>query len=821
MFRCLVFGFLYTDKSINKTMSRRRKKRSALDYIRLPGLPHLDLDPDTKKGIFIVFILAIGAISLLGLFDMAGLMGQYLKTWLTVGLGWGKWLLPVVLIFIGYALFNEERFELKGRNFFGFLVFILSFQILLFLFIEHDRWNEALRLGDGGGYIGYYLADIFMKLMGLIASFIVSISLVVISLLLAFNTSLNAMFGRNSIMAKIFYPIHFVFNKLFNQEKEEEEEDDEDEEEEEDDEDEEEEEEEDDDDEEEESSCAEASEDKGGDEDDEEALEGKPEFNAKEIKEDESMWWMEPSGIDIKLPLSLLNSKKNKPTSGDIKQNKEIIQSSLANFGIQVEMSDVSVGPTVTQYTFRPSEGVKLSRVVNLSNDLALALAAHPIRIEAPIPGTHLVGVEVPNESKAIVNLREALNTKTYKKRNSNTMMVLGKDVAGKVWLDDITKMPHLLVAGATNSGKSVCLNTIIVSLLYQNSPDMLRFIMVDPKRVELPIYNNIPYLLAPVITEISKTVNALKWCLNEMERRFEVLQKQGQRNIQAYNESTEIKMPYIVFIIDELADLMVANAKEIEACVIRLAQMARAVGIHLILATQRPSVDVITGLIKANMPGRIAFSVASGTDSRTILDSLGAEKLLGRGDMLFANAELSKPIRLQGAFLSDDEIKKIVNYIKVKSKGVQFIKSVTERQAVKGTGGIGLDGKKGDEDELLHEAKENILQFNKASASFLQRKLRIGYARASSILDQLEEMGMVGPSNGAKPRNILISQGESDALDEQGTSGVSLHSRAESSPHENYLENEESKTPPVLKTENDDEETKEDKDLDEDFFAK
>jgi S-DNA-T family DNA segregation ATPase FtsK/SpoIIIE len=405
------------------------------------------------------------------------------------------------------------------------------------------------------------------------------------------------------------------------------------------------------------------------------------------------------------------------------------------------------------------------------------------------------------------------MTSKSYKERKSNTLMALGKDVAGRGWLDDITKMPHLLVAGATNSGKSVCLNTIIVSLMYQNTPDTLRFIMVDPKRVELPVYNGIPYLLAPVITEVPKTINALKWCLNEMERRFEVLQKTGYRNIQGYNEANEIKMPFIVFIIDELADLMVANAKDIEACVIRLAQMARAVGIHLILATQRPSVDVITGLIKANMPGRIAFSVASGTDSRTILDSLGAEKLLGRGDMLFANAELSKPVRLQGAFLSDDETKKIVRYIKTKGGGACFVDNVTDRQAVQGTGGIGLDGKKGDEDELLDEARKNIVRFQKASASFLQRKLRIGYARAASILDQLEEMGIVGPSNGAKPRDILISQEQNEAMENQGVSGVSLHSRKESQPRESYLGEDEPEAPPILRSEEEDDDNEDDED--------
>ena len=470
-------------------------------------------------------------------------------------------------------------------------------------------------------------------------------------------------------------------------------------------------------------------------------------------------------------------------------------------------MADVSVGPTVTQFTFRPSEGIKLSKITNLSNDLALALAAHPIRIEAPIPGKHLVGVEVPNQAKAMT-LREMLLSKVYKERKHNLMVALGKDVAGDTIFDDVTKMPHMLVAGATNSGKSVCLNSLIVSLMYQNNPDDLRFIMVDPKRVELPVYNGIPYLMAPVITDVGKTVNALKWCLNEMDRRFDILSKSGKRNIQTYNETAKLRMPYIIFVIDELADLMVAASKDIEGMIIRLAQMARAVGIHLILATQRPSVDVITGLIKANMPARIAFSVASGTDSRTILDSLGAEKLLGRGDMLFINAERSKPVRLQGAFLSDLEIKRIVRYIKDKGGEPRLCRNYNRRQKVKGIGGVGLDGTKGDEDEMLHEAKETVVNMGKASASLLQRKLRIGYARAASILDQLEELGVIGPANGAKPREIMISEAQMESMDSDGPSGVSLHDRDEAEPQENYL-GEASEFPPVLKKDEEDPSTR------------
>src|SRR3989339_719776 len=684
-------------------MARRKKRKSILDWVTLPKLPSFDLDPDTRKGIFIVFILALGGISALSLFDLAGTIGIYIKTGLILGFGWGRWIIPVLLLIWGYFLYDEERFEVRASNYLGMVLFILSFHALLLLFVDMNAWPEAIKVGRGGGYAGLLLADTFVKLMGFIASLFVLFCLLVVSLLLMLNTTLVALFGRESFVAKMFYPINLV------------------------------------------------------------------------------------------------SGKKGKPTSGDIKENKIIIEKALNNFGIPVEMGEISVGPTVTQYTFRPAEGVKLSKITNLSNDLALALAAHPIRIEAPIPGKHLVGVEVPNQAKAIVGLKETLLTKDFKERKNNLMLALGKDVAGKSWLADISKMPHLLVAGATNSGKSVCLNAIIVSLLYQNNPDDLRFIMVDPKRVELPVYNGIPHLLTPVITDVNKTINALKWCLNEMDRRFDILSKCHKRNIQTYNESAKVKMPYVVFIIDELADLMVAAAKDIEAGVIRLAQMARAVGIHLVLATQRPSVDVITGLIKANMPARIAFSVASGTDSRTILDSLGAEKLLGRGDMLFINAEISKPKRLQGAFVDDDEIKKIVTFIKKRSRGHEYLDGVTERQKVKGVGGFGMGDSGDDFDDLFEEAKEIIINQGKASATLLQRRLSVGYARAARILDELEQAGIVGRSNGAKGREILISKEQYAATEAQGISGVSLHSREDSKAPDSYLETEEEGGAPVF----------------------
>ncbi len=826
-------------------MGRRRKKRSFISYFKLP---EFDLDSETKKGIFIMFVLALGFIALLGLFGKSGLLGEYTSTFLLWAFGWGRWLLPIIFLIWGYMLYDDERFEIRPSSYFGLILFLLSLHLFFSLLIDRNTWEVAIANGQGGGQIGFWLAGMFITLMGFFASFFIALGLVLVSLLIIFDTSLRNLIGQDSFMGKVFYPFHFIISKIFSFGKKDEEENDDEggDNEEEEEEEEEEEDDNEDDDEGEEDDDNNDEEDNDSDEDDEDEDEEKNDekpvvaitpTNSVPI-ETEKMWWQEPNGVEIDIPLKLLSGKKGKATSGDIKENKEIIRKTLENFNIPVEMGGVSVGPTVTQYTFRPLDGVKLSKITNLSNDLALAMAAHPIRIEAPIPGKSLVGVEVPNQTKAMVGLREILSSKAYRERENNSMLAIGKDVAGKAWLTDITKMPHMLVAGATNSGKSVCLNTIIISLMYQNNPDDIRFIMVDPKRVELTPYNKSPYLLTPVITDVAKTVNALKWCLNEMDKRYDVLKDSGNKNIQTYNEVHETKMPYIVFIIDELADLMVAASKEIEGSIIRLAQMARAVGIHLVLATQRPSVDVITGLIKANMPARIAFSVASSTDSRTILDSLGAEKLLGRGDMLFLNAEISKPIRIQGAFLSEDEINKITKYIRVNSEGTDYEEGITERQKVGGIGGVGLDGVAGDEDELLAEAKETVVNMGKASATFLQRKMRIGYARAANILDQLEELGIIGPSNGAKPREILISKEQMVSMDSQATSGVAVHSQEDSVAPENYL-GEESDSPPVMKSkeiedksevgdENDDDKEGEEKnnsdnadDDNDDFFAK
>ena len=468
------------------------------------------------------------------------------------------------------------------------------------------------------------------------------------------------------------------------------------------------------------------------------------------------------------LSINILNKNETLPTPGNIKENSLIIKKTLENFGIPVEMAEVNIGPAVTQYAFKPAEGVKLSKITTLSNNLALALAAHPIRIEAPIPGKSLVGIEVPNKVRATVVLRNLITDNLYQGNPANLLIALGKDVGGAPTYTDLTEMPHMLVAGATGTGKTIFLNSLILSLLYKSTPENLRMIMVDPKRVEFQNYNDIPHLLCPVIFDAAKTMNALQWLVREMERRFEVFSEVGSRNLKSYNTNKSVidsgsQLPYIVLVVDELADLMAAKGKELEAGIVRLAQMARATGIHLVLATQRPSVEVITGLIKANITSRISFQVASQIDSRTVLDTSGAEKLLGYGDMLFLSSKSSKISRIQGPYISEKEVKKVTDWLSDQGKTIeepqanliQSLKDSLEVQQHSDERGGGGEVFLGDNDPLFDDVKRIVLETKKASASFLQRRLRIGYSRAARLIDMLEEQGVVGPADGAKPREV------------------------------------------------------------------
>ncbi len=502
-------------------------------------------------------------------------------------------------------------------------------------------------------------------------------------------------------------------------------------------------------------------------------------------KEDEikvtGMDTLRPANFEIKShkrsvyvppPLSLLETDKGKPNVGDIKANSNIIKRTLANFGINVEMDEVTVGPTVTRYALKPAQGVKLARIVALQQDLALSLAAHPIRIEAPIPGKSLVGIEIPNKVKSMVGLASLFADPSYSEGKKPLLLALGRGLSGKSVVANLSKMPHMLIAGTTGSGKSVTIHTVITSLLYRNSPDDLRFIFVDPKRVELTLYNGIPHLLSPVITQPKKAIMALKWAHKEMDRRYDILEESRVRDIESYHNTIAKKegadpMPYIVIVIDELADLMQAYPRELEAAIVRLAQMSRAVGIHLVLSTQRPSVEVITGLIKANIPTRVALQVASQIDSRTILDQPGAEKLLGRGDMLYLSSDSPQPERLQSAFISEDEVKSVVSYLAKEYKDelpneVNFNTSNSEGSSTD-IFSASLESGSDDDDEMYELARQAVIEAGKASTSYLQRKLKLGYARAARLMDMLEERGIIGRADGAKPREVLVKSAEEE----------------------------------------------------------
>lgn len=461
-------------------------------------------------------------------------------------------------------------------------------------------------------------------------------------------------------------------------------------------------------------------------------------------------------------PLTLLNQKQDKADAGDVNGNADIIQDTFSNFNYDIEMEGANIGPRVTQYTIKAPAGVKLSKIASLDDNLAYSLAAQSIRIEAPIPGKKAIGIEVPNVKAATVRIASVFASDQWKNSGGKLTFVVGKDISGAPVVANLEKMPHVLIAGQTNSGKSVMVNTLLTSLLYHSSPSDLKLILVDPKHVELTPYNDIPHLLTPVITEPEKCISALKWAVSEMERRYRALATDHKRNIEEYNSGNEDHMPYIVIVIDELADLMMMAARDVEALIVRIAQKARAVGIHLVLATQRPSVDVITGLIKANIPARIAFTVASQIDSRTIIDGAGAEKLLGMGDMLFSTADMPKPKRVQGALIMGEETQKVTDFLRMQRPPQYDDEVVSQPVQLNGKGGVVADYGGGaahdsGEDDMWEDAVRVVIENKKASTSLLQRRLRIGYGRASRLIDQMEEQGIVGSASGAKPRDVLV----------------------------------------------------------------
>ncbi len=683
----------------------RRRKKGLFYPISSDLETDLEVSPDTLREILGVSFIVLGIVFLLAVLNIAGNLGSIIYALSKIAIGQTSFFLPIIFVMVGFGFLYPQRLLIKPSTILGILIFIVSSSALIQLIFAYRGTIEQVKAGVGGGYVGYLATYIFSQIFGFWASLVIFLGTLISALLLTFNTSFSrlkeklAEFKEENLKNKPNVVVNEGSDfKAENKPLEK-----------------------------------------------KEALQESPEIELSYTNLQDKNWKFPP--------LDLLSEATTPPDSGNVSENVKIIEKTLKNFGVKVEMVDVNIGPTVTQYTLKPDTGVKLNKITSLNNDLALALAAHPIRIEAPIPGKSLVGIEIPNKSVSIVRLKKLLAGEPFLKRKSNLTLALGRDVAGVSSLVNLDSMPHLLIAGSTGSGKSVCINSLIISLLYQNSPRDLKFLLVDPKRVELTVYNGIPHLLTEVVVEVDKTVNALKWMVSEMERRYKIFSKVGKRDIKSYNqEFKKERMPYIVVIIDELADLMSIAASEVEGAIVRLAQMARATGIHLVVATQRPSVDVITGLIKANITSRIAFAVASQIDSRTILDTTGAERLLGKGDMLYLASDVSKPRRIQGVFVSDDEIKKVSQFLKGKEE-VSYNEEILEKKIEESSIASGAP-----DDSLYKEAVEVVVLAKKASASLLQRRLRVGYARAARLLDLLEEKGIVAPQEGSKPRDVLVS---------------------------------------------------------------
>ena len=695
-----------------------------------------ELPIEVKREISGILVILAGILILLSNFGHLGVPGEVLNRLLKPVLGIGINILPILLGVTAMILFKNEDPKPTFHKITGIFLFFMSFLSLVHISLPTQQMYIEASSGNFGGFLGYIPNFLLGETLGLtkISNVIIYSTGILISMILSLDISIKSFFQNLYASQNVEVKKTKIKNKedkkqsldLFN---------------------------------------------------DTQINIIKPEFETPEPKKEpkktpkqipteqvdqidqntlqEAISWEYPS-----VELLENESSKIQIKDSELRKKADEIRRKLEQFDIKVGMQDVHVGPTVIQYTLRPDAGVKLSKITNLKNDIALALAAKSLRIEAPIPGKSLVGIEVPSEKRVTVKLKEIILSNDYQTLNEKSKLVLplGRDVSGSPVVADLHDMPHLLIAGATNSGKSVCINTFLLSLIMQNSPAELKMILVDPKQVELRDYNDIPHLLTPVIVDPNKAANALKWSVSEMNRRYAILSEAGCRNIKEYNSSRkddEKQMPNILILIDELADLMMANGKEIEGYICRLAQMARAVGMHLILATQRPSVDVITGLIKANVPSRISFSVSSSIDSRTILDTVGAEDLLGKGDMLYLQKDYSKPRRVQGIYASPLEIKKVTNFLKM-SDSPDYRDDITDKNAgINTSDNPSMAGMS--EDELYKDAYECVLQNQKASASLLQRRLKVGYARAARLLDILEENGVVGPVNGAKPREIYI----------------------------------------------------------------
>lgn len=713
----------------------------------------LKLKPETKHGVLAVVFFVLALLLGMAAFGKAGVAGVFVYEKLSFLLGMGYALLPILLVLLGYSFLKSQSPNIGWTRGVSAVLFLLSGLGILEVFSQAGSVlppESARSIRPAGGLLGELAGAPLVALFDKWASVVFLTAVLVISILIMFDEKLKT----PEFLRRLFFKEDSEGSEEDSPEDEEEKEAPE-----------------------EEENAGEKIKKAFGVGNKESEPLGNTRGASSELSEEAEMPIKKRRNILSTYtppPLSLLEEDKGKPNTGDVKANANIIKRTLANFGIEVEMDEVTVGPTVTRYALKPAEGIKLSRILGLQNDLALALAAHPIRIEAPIPGKSLVGIELPNKSKSIVGLATLLGDDKFQHSPKPLTIALGRAIAGRAVFGNLAKMPHCLVAGATGAGKSVTIHSIIASLLYRNGPDDLKFIMVDPKRVELTLYNNIPHLLTPVITNPKKAILALKWAAKEMDRRYDILEGESVRDIESYHnnvlsdkESEKDTMPYIVIIIDELADIMSSYPRELESAIVRLAQMSRAVGIHLILSTQRPEVNVITGLIKANIPARVALRVSSQIDSRTILDAGGAEKLLGAGDMLYSGGE-GPMERLQSAFISEDEVKKVVKYladaykdeladeISLSEGSISADKSIFSALGGSASGGEMFDEDGEDDDEIYEEARIVVIEAGKASTSYLQRKLKLGYARAARLMDKLEERGVIGPGEGAKPREVL-----------------------------------------------------------------
>jgi len=730
-------------------MAKKDKQKSSKNSSSINNLK-----TETKHGIWAILFFVLAVFLLMSMFNVAGVAGNFVYEILDYLLGIGYVLLPILFVLLGSSFIKSETPNIGWTRAISGIMFLLSGLGII----------DIVSQKHSGGFLGRILSTPFVSLFDVYASIVFLGAILIISVLVMFDAKINVapLFKNiwNSIGKKKGQPVSTLNENEEEKIKKAEQE-------------------------------PPTSPLSGGQDEtslDKGRQEGLKKNKKSEEEEEEDLpikkslarrATAEGKGVYVPPPLTLLEEDQGKPNTGDIKANANIIKRTLANFGIEVEMDEITVGPTVTRYALKPAEGVKLSRIVGLQNDLALSLAAHPIRIEAPIPGKSLVGIEIPNKSKSIVGLATLLSDSKFQNSSKPLTVALGREISGRALFGNLAKMPHCLVAGTTGSGKSVTIHSMITSLLYRNGPDDLKFILIDPKRVELTLYNNIPHLLTPVITEAKKTILALKWAAREMDRRYDILETESVRDIESYHTNvfgknpkkittgndgvkTEVdadRMPYIIIVIDELADIMSAYPRELESAIVRLAQMSRAVGIHLILSTQRPEVNVITGLIKANIPARVALKVSSQVDSRTILDAGGAEKLLGAGDMLYSSGD-AQPERLQSAFISETEVKKVVKYL------IDEYKDEVSDEISLTTGSISADksifestledDENGDDDEMYEEARQCVIEAGKASTSYLQRKLKLGYARAARLMDKLEERGVISAGDGAKPREVL-----------------------------------------------------------------